>query len=134
MPDATDLIDANAAFYRAFAERDIAAMAELWASRAPVWCTHPGWRPLVGREDVLASWRDILGNDSAPSIRFRAPEAVLYDAAGVVLCEEAIGELRLAAANGFVVEDGRWRMVHHQASLIAPAPGPEDASTGSALH
>ena len=45
---------ANEAFYRAFAERDIAAMEQLWAQAAPVACIHPGWSPVVGRERVLA--------------------------------------------------------------------------------
>ncbi len=51
---------ANEAFYRAFADRDIAAMEEIWASEAPVACIHPGWSPVIGRERVLASWRAIL--------------------------------------------------------------------------
>ena len=44
---------ANEAFYRAFADRDIAAMEETWASEAPVACIHPGWSPVIGRERVL---------------------------------------------------------------------------------
>lgn len=131
MPDENDLIEANAAFYRAFAERDIAAMGALWAAQAPVWCIHPGWSAIVGRDAVLESWRDILGNEEQPAIRFRTPAPMSYGAVGVVLCEERIGGIRLAAANGFVVEDGRWRMTHHQASLIAPAPS---GTSGPALH
>ena len=57
---------ANEAFYRAFADRDIAAMEEIWASEAPVACIHPGWSPVIGRERVLASWRAILANPASP--------------------------------------------------------------------
>ena len=56
------VLAANAAFYSAFATRDMTAMSELWAAEAPVACTHPGWPVLLGRDDVLASWRGILEN------------------------------------------------------------------------
>lgn len=136
VPDETDLIEANAAFYRAFVERDVAAMGALWAAHAPVWCVHPGWTAIVGRDAVLESWRGILSNEEQPAIRFSGPRALTHGEWGVVLCEERVGEMRLAASNGFTVEDGRWRMVHHQSSLIAPgagSPPPGDAG-GPALH
>jgi hypothetical protein len=46
---------ANLEFYRAFTTRDLVAMERLWAKRAPVLCTHPGWVPLTSRSAVMAS-------------------------------------------------------------------------------
>ena len=34
----------NEAFYRAFADRDLAAMDGLWSRHGSVTCIHPGWR------------------------------------------------------------------------------------------
>jgi hypothetical protein len=83
-----------------------------------VLCVHPGWTPLIGREAVLASWRDILGNPEAPSVACHDDTAFLYGEVAIVLCEEALPAGRLAATNVFAKEDGAWRLVHHQASPI----------------
>ena len=61
MSDEQAVLSANEAFYRAFAESDLPAMAALWSQRAPVACIHPGWNPLTDREAVMASWAGILG-------------------------------------------------------------------------
>jgi len=55
-----EVLEANAAFYAAFEQRDPEAMDALWAREAPVACLHPGWEPLFGREAVVGSWRRIL--------------------------------------------------------------------------
>ena len=46
---------ANEAFYRAFADRDMDAMAALWAADGPVACIHPGWPALPLVEPWAAS-------------------------------------------------------------------------------
>jgi hypothetical protein len=40
------VLAANRAFYRAFNDRDFAAMDALWAPTGPVVCLHPGHPPL----------------------------------------------------------------------------------------
>jgi hypothetical protein len=40
--DREQVLFANEAFYRAFADRDIDAMDALWARGEPVLCIHPG--------------------------------------------------------------------------------------------
>lgn len=113
------VLDANGAFYIAFAEGDAEAMASLWAARAPAICVHPGWPALLGRVPILESWKAIL--QSPPPVRVERPTALTYDGFALVHCVEAIGEDRLAAVNGFVWEDGAWRMVLHQSGSIAEA-------------
>ena len=121
VPAELEVLEANSAFYRAFAARDAAAMDALWARRAAVACVHPGWDALRGREEVMASWRSILGGD-APHIRCTRASAHVLGAAAFVICHETTEGARLVATNVFVREDGAWRMVHHQAGGLAQPP------------
>lgn len=115
-----EVLEANGAFYRAFAARDLGAMAGLWAESHPVACAHPGWDVLDGREEVLDSWRGILGSEAAPDVSCSHAQARVLGEAAFVTCHEVVAGGRLVATNLFVREGGRWRMVHHQASPIAP--------------
>ena len=119
LPPEGELLRANQAFYDAFAARDIEAMDELWARSLPVTCVHPGWTPLLGREDVMSSWRSILLGGSAPEISCSAAHPGLLGAAGVVTCVEHIGLDSLVATNVFALEEGIWQLVHHHAGPIA---------------
>ncbi len=130
MSDDDAVLAANRAFYRAFAERDMAAMEALWAAHAPVACIHPGWDALIGRAAVLASWRDILTQPTP--IACRAERVLRVGDSACVICHETIGDPRdgvLIATNLFVREADGWRMVHHQAGGVAAAalapPAPE---------
>ena len=115
----------NAAFYRAFAERDIEAMDELWAHETPVACIHPGWPALYGREDVMASWRSILLGGDAPDIQCEQVELWLMGDSGLVTCVERIGEDALVASNFYRLEHGLWQIVHHHAGPVSwPEPPP----------
>lgn len=113
------VLEANAAFYRAFAERDLEAMDRLWAREAPVACTHPAWTVLTGREDVLKSWEGILTNPDAPGIEVRDAVAHRLGDTAIVLCREIVEGAPIEATNVFVLEGGAWRIAHHHASAIA---------------
>lgn len=121
-----EIIFINEAFYRAFHDRDFAAMDALWARAEPVTCIHPGWPALTGRQAVLESWRRILEGE-APRIVVRAPEAFVIGDVGYVLCYETIGADALIATNIFRCEDGAWRLIHHQAGPAPRLPPLEDA-------
>jgi hypothetical protein len=116
------ILKANAGFYRAFAERDMALMEKIWASAHPVTCVHPGWQPIAGRDRVLNSWRDILLGPSPPAIACIAPEVSLLDACALVVCYESVGNGFLVATNGFVLEANDWRLVLHHAGPVAEPP------------
>ncbi len=115
-----DVLAANAAVYQAFADRDVKAMAELWAREAPVACIHPAWTALTGRADVLKSWEGILTNPDAPTIEVREAVVQRHGDVAIVLCRELVQGNPMEATNVFVREDGAWRMTHHHASAIAP--------------
>jgi ketosteroid isomerase-like protein len=125
------VLEANSSFYRAFTRADYPAMARLWAEQAPVACFHPGAPVIAGRRPVLESWRQIL---RAP-LPMRCDHAMVHllgDTA-FVTCYEASGNrpAHLAATNGFVLEDGSWRMVIHQAGPLSnplPRPAPPSAA------
>ncbi len=123
MTDHDAVLAANLEFYRAFTMRDVAAMADVWAQRAPVACLHPGWTALTGREAIISSWSGISSNPDAPRIACYDERVMLYGDVALVLCEEELDGGSLAASNLFVREDGMWRIAHHQAGQIVRRQG-----------
>jgi ketosteroid isomerase-like protein len=124
------VLEANRDFYRAFSDCDFDAMSRLWAERAPVACMHPGIPVIVGRSRVLASWKRVLENaEEGWKMSCRGARAHVWGDAAFVTCFEASGDgpAHLTATNVFVLEDGHWRMVHHQAGLLSE-PIPTSAS------
>ncbi len=120
MSEDESLLVANGAFYQAMNRRDAAGMDELWSRKTPVVCIHPGWHALVGREEVMESWRAILENPETPSIRCADATAHFVGSAAFVICLETIGHNTLIATNVFVMESGKWRLVHHHAGPTSP--------------
>lgn len=120
MSDEQAVLDANQAFYTAFAARDIAAMERIWAHEARVCCIHPGWAPLIGRAPVIESWAAILSDAGAPEISCGDSNAILLGQSALVVCREYMPQGQFLASNLFVVENGGWHLVHHHAG-----PGPQ---------
>lgn len=117
--DETEVLSKNRAFYAAFAQRDLMRMDDLWARNAAVACVHPGWQPIRGRPQVMASWRAILAQDNSPRVACEGATASIFGETAVVLCEELLDDGRLVATNLFVREEGEWRLCHHQAGPMA---------------
>ena len=116
------LLAANQSFYDAFDRRDLAAFEGLWAHERPVSCIHPGWDVIIGRAEVMESWRNILTNPAAPHIQCRDPFALLEGPQGAVICHEVLPDGVTVATNLFAEEGGVWRMVHHQAGPVMAIP------------
>ena len=106
---------ANAAFYSAFENGDLDAMADVWEHSDRVAVTHPGWPTLRGWARVAGSWDAIFRN--TPYIQFVLTDeevVVNGEVAWVTLDENILqatgsadntGELsgaRVAAVNVFV--------------------------------
>ncbi len=128
MSDAAAVLNANDAFYAAFARRDLAAMDEVWAHGEPICCIHPGWSALYGREEIMASWASIFTADDDPPIRCEDTDVRVNGDAATVICEEHLGEALLVATNTFVRQQGVWRMWHHHAGPVARRVKPAKAS------
>jgi hypothetical protein len=125
-PGVDELLRANREFYRSFAAGDFVGMDRVWADHHELLCVHPGWELLRGRERVMASWRGILRRPLPVRARDEAVE--LLGEVAVVTCVEVLPEHELAATNVFVLEQGRWRMLHHHAGLIAASLERDDDS------
>jgi hypothetical protein len=121
MPEHATVLFANDAFYLAFANQDYEAMRSVWARRATVTCIHPGWDVLSDRDEVLDSWEDILSSPNATNITCKSPMVRVLGEFAYVICYEVLDQGYLMATNVFVLEDGQWKMVHHQAGA-APTP------------
>ncbi|NNL85452.1 MAG: nuclear transport factor 2 family protein [Myxococcales bacterium] len=118
MHDDDAILAAHREFYRAFAAGDAEAMDACWAREATVLTAHP-WRPsLVGREQVVASWRAVLANP--PPIHCSDESVTRLREVAVVTCVEHVGEGSLSATNLLILEDGSWKMAHHHAGPMAP--------------
>jgi len=131
--DERAVLAANAAFYRAFSERDVAAMDALWAHSVPVACIHPGWQVLNGREAVMASWRGILAG-VPPTIRCSEEIARVAGSAAFVVCTESLDAGELVATNVFVQEAGDWKLAHHHAGPVASPDDDDDKPPSGFLN
>lgn len=118
MSEEAAILAANAAYYRAFASGDFAAMSDIWAHEH-VSCIHPGWPVLIGRQAILESYREIMRNPNQERIEPRNETVLTAGEEARLLCVEFVGGAALAATNLFRRIGGAWRMTHHQASPIA---------------
>ena len=132
MSDIDAVLFANEAFYRAFADREEHTMEILWSKTQRLACIHPGWGPLFGRKDVLASWKAIIENSESPDILFHDAHAHILGDTAYVICFEEIGGNFLVATNIFAREGKVWKLVHHQAGPTSVQPqvrGPSSAGS-----
>ena len=121
--DEAEVLQANEAFYRAFNQKDPAAMERAWSKTDRLTCVHPGWNVLRGRQDVLDSWNNILANPAQPRIVVGGAELTLLGDVALVVCRELVAVSPLAATNVFVREDGAWKLLHHQSGPVATVGG-----------
>lgn len=119
MTDASDIktavLDANAAFYAAFAAADVDGMQALWGKAGPVAVEHPGSSRIIGRADVLRSWRTILR--APPPITCTVEDVIEDEDQWAVICQEDLGRVVVRMVNVFHEEKGVWKMIYH-----GPAP------------
>jgi len=113
---------ANEAFYLAFAQADYDAMQRVWAEQGELICIHPGWAAITKRDEILASWRGILGNEQQPAVTCYGARAVSMGDCVAVVCYEEVAGSVLVAINVFVEEGGRPRMVQHQSGPCGSPP------------
>lgn len=134
MSDTDAVLFANEAFYRAFADGDMRAMDAAWAKRDDVICLHPGWGPIFGRTEVMASWAAVMAAAEQPRIRCLDPRAQIHGAVALVVCFEELPAGHLAATNLFAQEGRFWKMILHQAGPTTAGPGPRPEGPPGAVH
>lgn len=117
--------EANRKFYKAFGSGKIQEMAEIWGEGEHVSVVHPAANTIAGREQVLASWQQILRGvrPGAFKITLEDLRVMAFDDVGYVTCTEILDNDdstgRIAATNVFERQRGQWKITLHHGS---PAP------------
>jgi hypothetical protein len=126
MPDSfTTPQAAEAAFYQAFADTDLGAMARVWDDGDEARCIHPGGDVLMGAAAVLDSWRQIFAGAAAPRVEHELLHRTSTGSLSIHLVEERIGPggsnaprlTRVLATNVYRQSAAGWRMLLHHATL-----------------
>ncbi|MBI4081742.1 MAG: nuclear transport factor 2 family protein [Candidatus Lambdaproteobacteria bacterium] len=133
-PTLESLVEANAAFYRAFEALDAEAMLRIWEHSDRIYCVHPGWNPLRGKGPVLDSLRRIIANTASIAFTLTDLEAHVEGKLGIVtVCEQILSRVGSERHTGaacttnlfrFDAGTGAWKLFHHHAS---PATAPLEA-------
>ncbi|MFN4016878.1 MAG: nuclear transport factor 2 family protein [Reyranella sp.] len=116
------VLAANRAFYKAFNDRDFAAMDQIWATAGSVICLHPGQAALLERAEIMASWRAIMKHPEAPRVRCTEEWVVGRPGLALVICREVLPNGQLMASNLYVRTAERWRMASHHSGPVPPVP------------
>lgn len=116
------VLAANRAFYRAFNDRDAAAMDQIWAQTGSVICLHPGQPALHDRAEIMARWRAIMKHPEAPRVRCTEEWVVGRPGLALVICREVLPDGQLMASNLYVRASDGWHMASHHSGPVPPVP------------
>jgi hypothetical protein len=100
-------------------------MEAVWVEDENVVCIHPGSAALLGREQVMRSWSNILLNAQPPDVRINVLSRTVSDALAVHVVEEYItpsgapntSVSLVLATNIYCKSDHDWRLLEHHASV-----------------
>lgn len=121
---------AAAAFYYAFATRNVDAMMAVWSEADDIACIHPMAHRLKGPRAVRHSWEQIFHN--APPLSFHnsdeqltlAGELAVQTLHEIILVEGEEGpHPAIIATNVFRCENQGWRMILHHAAPLPELSG-----------
>jgi SnoaL-like domain len=148
--DCGAVLQVNAAFYRAFSEKDFGAMEAVWLKDNTSTCIHPSLKPYVGCKAVLNSWKRMFESaDGAFQQNWMEPHDIRISVKGastaIVTCDEHVyarrfvrGQKRqtelvnkLTASNIFCKVHGKWFLAYHHASWHADSEASKNALRGS---
>ncbi|THU48545.1 hypothetical protein C4D60_Mb06t00080 [Musa balbisiana] len=119
------VLSANARFYHAFKNGDLAAMHSIWAKGEHVYVIHPGAGTISGYEMVMGSWEIVCNADyEFPlQIDLKNVEVHVRGNVGYVSCMEVVKTKgsswgKQVATNVFERINGQWFICIHHASHI----------------
>lgn len=129
-PTHENLLEANARFYKVVESLDYETMELLWEPTERIYCIHPGWAPLSGKEKVLNSWKDIFSGAANMHFELSQIEIRLEGQVGIITLFERITTKEknqsftatAAATNIFVATPEGWKMILHQAAHSPKPP------------
>jgi len=130
------ILEVNRAFYDAFAAGDFLAVKQTWSRSEQISVIHPGSAALHGYKAVMASWELIFESSGSHDIKCINERVYLAGESAYVVCNEVFPEGQLLATNIFFIDDGMWRMVHHQAGPCPDLGQNNESTQGSStsLH
>lgn len=118
------VLAANARFYNAFREGNLAEMQALWANGDHVCCVHPGASGVLGYDDVMESWDVVWMNYDFPlEIELKNIRVHFRGDVGYVTCVEFVRTKGSSWGAQFVTNvfekmDGQWFICIHHASPV----------------
>ena|SRR2546426_12633643 len=123
----------NQRFYEALSSQNLLIMEQIWSHSRYVRCVHPGWKMLQGWDAIRDSWRAIFTEAICLTVEAEDADVTILGPTAIVTCRERITTFNLdgsrfasaQATNIFEKNEGRWLLVHHHASPIAPPTPPE---------
>lgn len=114
---------AEAAFYAAFEQADLAAMMQVWDEAPDIACIHPMSRVISGRAEVGRSWQGVFASELR--LRFTCEPVQLSHSGNLVVSVlyehiQVVGETKprppMLATNVYRHGEQGWRLVLHHAS------------------
>ncbi len=132
-----DVFKANEAFYSAFESLDIKEMEKVWLKEKYVQCIHPGWKSLMGWDDVINSWRQIFENTGEMKFVLTDVKVQVQDSlAWVTLYENINSRVGRETSTGVIVttniyekRQDKWYIIHHHGGPTMAPPESEDERT-----
>lgn len=118
------VLAANARFYNAFRNGDLASMQALWAKGDNVCCVHPGASGVIGYDDVMESWELVWMNYDFPlDIELKNAQVHFRGDVGYITCLEFVRTKGSSWGAQFVTNvferiDGQWFICIHHASPV----------------
>ncbi|RRT75543.1 hypothetical protein B296_00010462 [Ensete ventricosum] len=117
------VLSANARFYHAFKNGDLAAMHSIWAKGEHVYVIHPGAGTISGYEMVMGSWEIVCNADYEFPLQIDLKNVGVHvrGDVGYVTCMEVVKTKgstwgKQVATNVFERINGQWFICTHHAS------------------
>ena len=116
--------EANQRFYDAFESGSTAEMARVWGQGDHCRVIHPGLGCIMGRDQVMISWKQIF---TVGGYKIEVGDVEVHTLLGgrsaMVTCVEYVDsgstKGKIAATNVFEKQGGQWKIVHHHGSSSA---------------
>ncbi|CAI9098346.1 OLC1v1034978C1 [Oldenlandia corymbosa var. corymbosa] len=118
------VLAANARFYEAFRNGNLAAMQALWSKGDNVCVVHPGVSGISGYDSVMGSWEIVWAEYEFPlQIDILDVQVHVKGDVGYVTCIEKVKTKgsswgKQFATNVFEKIDGQWHICVHHASYV----------------
>ena len=123
-------------FYKAFRQRDIELMQQVWDTSDEVMCIHPGSSRIYSFDLIIASWQQIFSASPPTEIEITEPVykqaetiAIHYVKENLSVDNQIIGSVY--ATNIYHQTANGWKMITHHAT---PAFSNSETRINPSLH